>query len=291
MNRLFRTSSQQLGSWVYGCSARIPPVRRRLYGSHRNTYIQRFISKYDLLRFFQQRRALPDEFGIGLDERVIEYPWVLSRLLKYQEKCRFLDAGSTLNHEMILHHPLVKRHKWTILTLAPESECFWDLGVSYAYEDLRSMPFRDQWFDAAFCVSVIEHVGMDNVSYTPDKSYRESRAQDYLQAIDELKRVLRPGGWLYLTVPFGSYENHGWLQQFDSSMLSRLVAHFEPQRTDKTFFRYSDQGWNLATEEECRNSYYCHIDAGRFSKALDRKRYDMNFTAAASAVVCIELQK
>lgn len=190
----------------------------------------------------------------------------------------------------ILEHELVKPHKWTVFTLAPERECLWNLGVSYVYDDLRAMPFKGVWFDAVFCVSVIEHVGMDNRLYATDSSYRQSSPRDHLLAIDEIKRVLRPNGRLFLTVPFGAHEDHGSLQQFDSAMLSTLASRFGPQAATKSFFRYTSRGWKSATEPECEDLSYFDVHAGKFLKAEIRE-YDVAVGVAARAVACIELQK
>ena len=53
-----------------------------------------------------------------------------------------------------------------------------------AYYDGRVFPFADASFDAVLCSQVFEHV------FTPE---------DFLR---EINRVLRPGGYLVLTVPF-----------------------------------------------------------------------------------------
>jgi len=292
MTRLLRTCRKKLGSFVYGCNGRIPWTDGRGYVAYKDSYIERVIGDEDFLRGLDAGREIPEDFGMRLDERVIEYPWVLAKLSRYGSRCRFLDAGSTLNHQMILEHALARRHKWTLLTLAPERNCFWDEGVSYVFDDLRSMPFRDRLFDAVFCISVIEHVGMDNFSYTADGSYREDEPDAYLSAVTEMKRTLSPGGWLYLTVPFGCYEDHGWLQQFNAPMLSKLIAHFAPQQVRKVFFRYDDRGWKLSTEDQCSNSRYI----GKFFRGWDSKQSqpgsaDVASAVAASAVACIELQK
>src|SRR5437867_541241 len=187
MTNLLRSLKRQIEISLFRYKGRVPFARS--YPVCRNFYIGRTIRDEALLRAFQLGLQLPSEFGVGLDERVVEYPWVLSKLSRYNEKCHFLDAGSTLNHEFIMRHPLVDWQKWTILTLAPEPECFCNLGVSYIYDDLRAMPFRDQCFDAVFCVSVIEHIGMDNTHYTRDDSYQQNQPQDYIRAINEMKRV------------------------------------------------------------------------------------------------------
>jgi predicted SAM-dependent methyltransferase len=289
VKELIRGSWLSLGRFAYRCQGRIPWSAG--YGAYRTTLIEKLITDQEFLERFQEGRDLPDGFGMRLDERVIEYPWVFTKIRKYAGRSHFLDAGSTLNHEMILKQSTIKQHKWVILTLGPESKCFWNWGVSYVYDDLRSVPLREEWFDAVFCISVIEHIGMDNLLYTPEDNYRERRPRDYLHAVDEMKRILKPKGWLYLTVPFGRYEDHGWLQQFDTGMLSELIAHFKPRGLKNTFFRYTGRGWKLATEDECSDLAYFDFHAGRFSKIKGLKRFDADFAAAARGLACVELQK
>jgi SAM-dependent methyltransferase len=274
-------SWQWLASLAYVCLGRRPFSKG--YRHYKARYLKTVLEDQSLFEVFNTGRPLPTNFGLRLDERVVEYPWLLSKLSRQSPGARFLDAGSTLNHEFILAHPFVRRHNWTILTLAPESHCFWNRGVSYHYEDLRALPFKDDWFDGIACLSVIEHVGMDNVDYTGSESYREQRPQDYRLAIQEMRRVLKPHGTLFLTVPFGRYENHGWLQQFDRELLSDLIAQFQPRQVTETFFRYTQQGWKFATQHECNGLRYC--DFAR------RPGIDSAFAVAATAVACVQLQK
>src|SRR5581483_4544074 len=155
-------------------------------------------------------KQLPRGYGFRLDERIIEYPWFFSRLPPGHG--RLLDAGSTLNFEFVLEQPALRDKKIDICTLAPEARCFWRKGVSYMYEDLRALPYRDELFDWIVCLSTIEHVGMNNALYSGSHENEESRAHDYLRAVLELKRVLKFGGILYLSAPFGKAANLGWYQ-------------------------------------------------------------------------------
>jgi len=288
--RLVQGCIEPVGCLIYLCRGRLPLGVG--YREYRNRYVRKVIANDEMLSVFNAGRELPMGFGVRLDERVVEYPWVLSRLGRYTEGLRALDAGSTLNYETILQHPAVKRHKWSIVTFAPEAECFWDLGISYMYEDLRALPCKDEWFDAITCISTIEHVGMDNVLVTMEKAHRENRPQDFHCAVREMRRVLKPGGVLFLTVPFGRYEHHGWLQQFNSSMLSALVSEFRPQKVDKTFFRYTEQGWKLAGEEECGNLSFSDAIRNKHGIREDRvPGFPSDYAVAARAVACIELQK
>ncbi|MBS1978527.1 MAG: class I SAM-dependent methyltransferase [Bacteroidetes bacterium] len=91
------------------------------------------------------------------------------------------------------HHPM------DVLHIAPEA-CFMpgfgkQHGARYVTADLESplakvkmdihqMPFGNNSFDVVLCNHVLEHV------------------QDDIQAMREIYRVLRPGGWAILQVPF-----------------------------------------------------------------------------------------
>ena len=97
-----------------------------------------------------------------MDVRVVEIPWVLAHL-NNQGGSSLLDAGSALNNEVVLSSTLLKNKKISILTLAPESQCYWNLGIAYIFGDLRNLDFRDNLFDSIICISTIEHVGMNNI--------------------------------------------------------------------------------------------------------------------------------
>lgn len=225
--------------------------------------------------------ALPPGFGFRLDERIVEYPWLFSRL---PAKPGFLlDAGSTLNFEFLLEHPLLKDKKIHICTLAPEGNCFWERGVSYLYDDLRDLPYRDGWFDWVVSISTLEHVGMNNSYYTADAAKHESQTGAYLGATRELWRVLKPGGVLYASVPFGKAANLGWYQVFDQVMVNDLIAAFNPKRHSAAYYLYHPDGWRNSTADGAANATVFDIHRA--------KGYDPDFAAAARAVCCLELIK
>lgn len=63
-------------------------------------------------------------------------------------------------------------------------------NASFSLQDARSLKFPDAEFDVVFSMSVIEHI--------------EGEEGDS-EAIQELLRVLKPGGLLVLSVPFGAH--------------------------------------------------------------------------------------
>lgn len=78
--------------------------------------------------------------------------------------------------------------RYTAVDLAV-GDAAWDYGQINVLADLEKLPFADGGYDAVVCTQVLEHV---------------KRPQIVLQ---ELARVLRPGGELYLTAPQSWYEH------------------------------------------------------------------------------------
>src|SRR5262245_38412708 len=170
------------------------------YGQAKRKFISKIIADPNLLKIFLKNDNLPEQFGVGFDERCIEYPYLLAHLPS-SAKC-ILDAGSILNHEFILSHPVLSNKSLHIMTLAPENDCFWHKGISYLYNDLRCIPIQDNYYDAIVCISTLEHIGCDNTIYTGNDADREHRLEDFVLAIKELRRVLKQGGSLFLSVHF-----------------------------------------------------------------------------------------
>jgi hypothetical protein len=71
----------------------------------------------------------------------------------------------------------------------------------------------------------------------------------------ELIRILKPGGQLLLTFPYGTHENHGFFQQFDEEMLERITEALSANGNfSKEFIIYSKAGWRFEKQENCNTS-------------------------------------
>ena len=249
------------------------------YRPYRAELLRRIVRDEGLLARFRAGSPLPPGYGLGIDERVVEYPWVLSRL--DASPGRLLDAGSALNQAYLLELPRLASKTVEIVTLAPE-RFERRPNVSYLFGDLRDLILRDAAFDSVVCISTLEHVGLDNTRhYTADARFREGRADDYRRVMAELRRVLVPGGRLLLTVPYGRAERFGWMQQFDAAGLASIGATFGAAPAATAFFRYTPEGWVLADAASCDDCAYFDVHTAT-GPAPDG-------AAAARAVACLEL--
>src|SRR5690242_9030100 len=185
------------------------------YGSVRDRYVTRVITIPEQLVHFGRGGSLPSGFGVGLDERVVEYPWALSRLS--DGRGLLLDAGGALNHGYLLKSARLSQKRIVIYTLSPQGEDFYpEDRLSYVFGDLRRTILRDRSFDEVVCISTLEHVGLDNRRfYTASPEYRQANERDFVEAVREMRRILADGGRLLVTVPYGRPRQLGWLQVFD----------------------------------------------------------------------------
>jgi SAM-dependent methyltransferase len=262
------------------------------YAEAKHHLITKTLTDSGSMENFRTGAQLPNGFGVGIDERCIEYPWLFSQL--GAEANRILDAGSVFNHEYVLNAPQLQAKKIDIMTLAPEPRCYWQRGISYLYGDLRDMPFRNELYDAIACVSTLEHVGMDNRQYTHDGSQVVYDDTGFMKAMAEMSRVLKRGGAFFLTVPFGKDQNFFSFQQFNEPLLKKAIDAFGPIEDLRiTYYRYSPNGWNLASAADCSDCEY----VAWLAEVWDGKPWpnpiprEADLAAAARAIACVRIRK
>jgi SAM-dependent methyltransferase len=193
---------------------------------------------------FPRRIALPSPCGPGLPERVVE---LLAARLSYRPGLRVLDVG---------HAFIMECHR-TLLTELPAPRDLTGVDIADPIFDparfytashkasVTDLPFADATFALVWCISALEHFGMDNSDYTHEFSVDERMAA---RAMDEMLRVLQPDGSLLLTLPYGRYENHGWFRNFDRDHLEALLAPVRDRAAvHALFFRHArPNGWEPA---------------------------------------------
>jgi Methylase involved in ubiquinone/menaquinone biosynthesis len=263
--RLYRSNAKVQSNWWTG------------YDEAKDAALAGTLDSPDLLERFRSGSSLPRGFGFSLDERIIEIPWVVANL---PSAGPVLDAGSALNHPIILERVMPHVASLTIATFT-EEEANAELGPSYVTADLRSLPFEDESFETIVCVSTLDHVGMDNSAYGSSEPPSDDPDHEVALAMHELRRVLRPGGRLMVTVPYGRPEDHGWCRQFDQAGVGRISGSFGEGEPAIEVYAHSRRGWDRSTMERASGATY-----------RDPREQELllgNCAFAAGAVACITL--
>jgi SAM-dependent methyltransferase len=254
-------------------------LRRRPFGPGYQAARQQVIMSAIDGGFLRGEQNLPAGYGIAMDERVVEFPWLFGRL---NQVGKMLDAGSSLNWGYILKRPPLKGADLTIMTLSPEKRCYWYGGYSYVFGDLRSTFFADQTFDTVASISTIEHIGLDNAMlYTGRPADIENDEGGFIPAVKEFKRILKPGGNCFISFPFGKRDNLGWYQVFDPAMVDRVVEAFAPSSHRIDYFGYESTGWSRRDAGALANADGYDVYSG--------KGWRDDLAAASRAIACMQL--
>jgi SAM-dependent methyltransferase len=240
-------------------------------------YVSGELEDAELLARFRTGEPLPEGLGAGFDERVVEFPWLAAQRLGG----RVLDAGSTLNHLHVLARLRPRVDDLHIVTLAPEAEAFPQLGISYLFADLRKLPLDDAVYDRVLSISTLEHVGTDTTYYGGETHVAEDPQRELLAAVAELRRVLRPGGDCYITVPVGRGERYDWVRSLTPDQVDEIAAAFEPATREIEFFRYAGGAWRRSDREGV-------ADAG-YRDHFTSDGVGPDGVVAAEAVACLHL--
>jgi SAM-dependent methyltransferase len=146
--------------------------------SVRRLLVQPLIRR-DLQRKFQTQRFR------ATNERPVEYSFAFRYLNELQPQT-VLDVGSGRSA-----FPALLRTCGFVVTATDNIRDYWPRGMFNQHwhvldDDVMASKLPDETFDAVACVSVLEHIG------------------DPLKAVASMRRVLKPGGALILTTPFGA---------------------------------------------------------------------------------------
>lgn len=271
---------QAVKRWLYIWNGRVPWSFG--YSVYKRQFLQRAVQDLELLERFRTGKALPMNYAYRLDERAIEIPWILSHLPAGNQA--LLDAGGVLAHRSLATTPLLTEKRLYACSITPENISDMADNLSWIQADLRELGIADSAVDLVCCVSTLEHVGMDNtLHYAAKQSFRENAPQSYRQAVIEMRRVLRPGGLLLLTVPFGIYQNMKWQQQFDAQMIEDVIALFEGETLAVNYFKFTRTGWQVTSQAACNGCRYFNYLATPINAP--------DFAPAARAVACLYLRK
>jgi SAM-dependent methyltransferase len=188
---------------------------------------------------------VPDttEFQAGVNwahDRVVEEPWVISKVRPGE---RILDIGSATSRYLTKFPSDCKIYGIDIRPGPAQA------GIALLRANLMFAPFRPGSFDAITCVSTIEHIGCFVYGQFVDRFGDEV-------AMRHMRLLLRPGGRLLLTTPFGKGAVYSWLRVYNKTTFGRLIGGFKPVSIE--YFRRDGEQYLPCRREELANSGFDH---------------------------------
>ena len=149
-------------------------------------------------------------FDAVVTDRVIEEPWAIASVRPGE---RVLDVGSATSRYLRELPAGCRVYAIDIRPTQPQP------GLAVVRGDVTNAPFRPGSFDVVTCISTIEHVGLDVYRQGPDEFGDEV-------AMRHLRRLLRPGGRLLVSAPFGRRAVVAWLRVYDWPAFRRLTSGY-----------------------------------------------------------------
>jgi 2-polyprenyl-3-methyl-5-hydroxy-6-metoxy-1,4-benzoquinol methylase len=148
----------------------------------------------------------------GVNERIVELPYVLRALAPIRSGASVLDVGAT--ESLLSLHLASLGYNVTAIDPRPYPVEHPRLEV-VAAEVQRWQPKKE--FDAVVCLSTIEHIGLGAYGEAQD----EDRAD--LLAMNRIRACTRPGGLLVLTTPFGAAQTNAFTRVYNRETLDELL--------------------------------------------------------------------
>ena len=172
-------------------------------------------------------------------DRAIEYPWALKNV--NLTNGNFLDVGSTVGQMFRENLPDVV--EVYIINLDKEQRFGKINGVNSIYGDIRSTQFETNKFDVISCISTLEHIGVEGRYHVLADPLGDRKA------MSEMLRILKPGGKLLLTVPYGKKDVLPINKLYNSKRITELTKGYNVISSE--YQKYDDKFriWKTVSEE------------------------------------------
>lgn len=149
----------------------------------------------------------------GVNERIVEVPYVHARVLAQPAGSRILDFGATESELSVVAASY--GHQVTAVDLRPYPVEHPNLRSIVG--PVESLEDPEEPYDLIVSLSALEHVGLG--SYGED----EKELDLDRRIVERFRSWLRPGGQLVLTVPFGRWEVTPTQRIYDDQHIAELL--------------------------------------------------------------------
>ncbi|OGF41635.1 hypothetical protein A2531_06365 [Candidatus Falkowbacteria bacterium RIFOXYD2_FULL_34_120] len=171
-------------------------------------------------------------------DRSLEYPWIIKNI--DITGGRLLDVGSTSCD--LFSNILPKKIEIHGINLNPQNPN--NKNIKFKYGDIRQTDYENNYFDCITCISVLEHIGVGGRYNSGEDPEGDKKA------MQEMRRILKPGGTLLLTIPYGAKDVLPINKLYNKERIKKLYEGYEilEQKFLKFYKKYGL--WLEASEEE-----------------------------------------
>src|SRR3989339_862881 len=170
----------------------------------------------------------------GLNDRVIIFLKSINNILLKNECRKFKDCL------------LVNKLKARTMPCSDRSlEYPWIIkNIKFKYGDIRQTDYENNYFDCITCILVLEHIGVGGRYNSGEDPEGDKKA------MQEMRRILKPGGTLLLTIPYGAKDVLPINKLYNKERIKKLYEGYEilEQKFLKFYKKYGL--WLEASEEE-----------------------------------------
>ena len=149
----------------------------------------------------------------------VEYAWVEENIPK--EPCRMLNMGS--RNDETVESFIKKGHTIIGIDLQDDIRDREIKNYEFRQGNLLDMVFTEK-FDCIYSISVIEHIGLE--------CYGQKTIYDGdIKSVKKLFDLLKPGGIMLITVPYGYFTPGIDWRVYDENRLKTLVGNYKHTTT------------------------------------------------------------
>jgi len=171
-------------------------------------------------------------------DRYLEYPWMLKNITITSGK--ILDVGSTASN--MLYNFLSKTIEINSIDL--NSKEIENDSIKFSVGDIRKTNYSDNYFDLISCISTLEHIGVSG-RYGSDEDPNGDK-----KAVQEMARILKPGGTMLVTVPYGIKDVLPINKLYNKERIENLFKGFSSVEIEYRKYFKKFHLWLTTTEEE-----------------------------------------
>lgn len=164
-------------------------------------------------------------------------------------KTKILDVGCA--ESTYLGDLLDKRCEVWGIDIRSHDDPAWADKIRYIKSDIRfSATIPENYFDTVLCISTLEHIGLDHY----DNKVMDPWAEPI--CFERMSRVLKEGGELILTCPFGKHEVLNWSKVYDWEFWISLLETTDLTLKVQQFRKLEEEKWISCSPEDLQNVEY-----------------------------------